>query len=87
MREPSEYRHLIVEYGDRPGVTVTSDRHGLPNDCPCPAIRWCGMPPLISWPESDCRHHGPAAYGLPMPDATVLPFRRREAQDPPPGPD
>jgi hypothetical protein len=77
MPHHSEHRHLTIEYGDRPGVTVSDDRAGLPDDCRCPAVRWCSRPPEISWPEPDCRHHGLAAYGLPMPDATILPFQAR----------
>lgn len=71
MTEP---RGRTIEYGDRPGATVSHDRAGLPDDCPCPAVRWCGGAPHIEWPEPDCRHHGRAAYGLDAPDAIVLTF-------------
>lgn len=47
-----------IHYGDRPEVTVDNDRTGLPDDCPCTAVRWCGGPPHIQWPNRDCRHHG-----------------------------
>ena len=77
-----ENRGRTIEYGDRPGITVSHDRAGLPADCPCPAVRYLGGAPHIGWPEPDCRHHGLAAYGLPIPDAKVLPFRR--PQRPPP---
>ena len=43
-----DQRARTIEYGDRPGITVTHDRHGLPDDCPCPAVSWCGRPPEIS---------------------------------------
>lgn len=74
----SEHRHQTIEYGDRPGITLSEDRAGLPDDCPCPAVRWCGRPREIHWPEPDCRHHGLAAYGLPIPDAKILPLHREE---------
>lgn len=61
MAEP---RGRTIRYGDRPGVDVDYNRDGLPDDCPCPAVSWCGRPPEITWPEPDCPHHGRAAYGL-----------------------
>lgn len=52
---------ITIHYGDRDGATVDNDRTGLPDDCPCPAVRWCGRPPHIQWPEQGCPHHGSRA--------------------------
>lgn len=76
MPQPPEHRHRTIEYGNRPSAQATHDRTGLPDDCPCPAVRWCGRPPHIARPEPDCRHHGRAAYRLPT--TAVVPFRRKE---------
>lgn len=49
---------ITIHYGDRDGATVDNDRTGLPDGCLCPAVRWCGRPPHIQWPDEDCPHHG-----------------------------
>lgn len=72
-------RGRTIHYGDRPEPTIDHDRTGLPDDCPCTAIRWCGQPPHIRWPEPDCPRHGRRPYG---PDDNVTPIRRPRRGEP-----
>lgn len=67
----ADRRALTIHYGDRDGATVDNDRTGLPADCLCPAVRWCGQPPHIQWPEADCPHHG-----LTLPQPGSIPVLR-----------
>lgn len=59
---------ITIHYGGRDGATVDNDRTGLPDDCPCPAVRWCGRQPHIQWPDEKCPHHG-RGFGKPVTDA------------------
>ncbi|MFI0827214.1 hypothetical protein ACH4Q7_22475 [Streptomyces roseolus] len=52
---------------------MSTDRRGLPADCPCPAVRHADGSPLVV-PSAACRHHG--AHLRPLPPADVIPINR-----------